>query len=194
MFVSLLLAEESVDLQDVQPPDVLFHMVRQVVADLREAGFRVGWERFIQFFRDLGEVLNTEVELRNVEIGADPVKFGLVLKDVPRLRPVLRRLLEERLSNIYDLMNEEVLKPARSWLRDRGYDDILILVDQLDRIPQKVINDRGLTNHENIFLDNSAILRALTCDVMYTIPIELADSLVGYACSRRTEAPYCRSP
>ncbi|MCW5978730.1 MAG: hypothetical protein KIT09_11665 [Bryobacteraceae bacterium] len=117
LFVSLLLAEESVDLQDVQPADIVFHMARQLVADLREAGFGLGWTRFTQFFKDLGETLNTEVELKSVEIGADPVKFGLVLKDVPRLRPVLRRILENRLPTIYDLINVEVLKPARSLLR-----------------------------------------------------------------------------
>jgi hypothetical protein len=72
-----------------------------------------------------------------------------------------------------------VLKDAKVWLskpENGGYADILIIVDELDRIPQKVFNDRGLTNHENIFLDHAGILRSLNCDVLYTIPIELAYS------------------
>jgi hypothetical protein len=51
-----------------------------------------------------------------------------------------------------------------------------VIVDQLDRIPQKVINDQGLTNQRNIYLDHAAILRSLGCHVLYTVPIELAFS------------------
>jgi len=58
-------------------------------------------------------------------------------------------------------------------------------VDQLDRIPQKALTD-CLTNHENIFLDNAGTLRALSCDVLYTIPIELAYS----RCRARLEDVY----
>lgn len=57
-----------------------------------------------------------------------------------------------------------------------GYHDILIIVDQLDRIPQKQLNDHGLTNHEDLFLNGSRVLRSLQCDVLYTVPIELAYS------------------
>jgi hypothetical protein len=178
IFVSLLEAEESLDLQDVSAPDVVFHMARQLVWDLRAAGFDFGWTKLTQFFKEFGELLRSEVELKNVEVGADPIRFGVVLKDVPRARPALRRLLEERLPNIYDLVNEEILRPAREYLqKNGGFDDILLAVDQLDRIPQKIVNDRGLTNHENLFLDNAGILRALACDVLYTLPIELAYSL-----------------
>ena len=60
--------------------------------------------------------------------------------------------------------------------RDRTREDILVIVDQLDRIPQKVINDQGLTNQRNIYLDHAAILRSLDCHVLYTVPIELAFS------------------
>ena len=55
-----------------------------------------------------------------------------------------------------------------------GYADIAIIVDQLDRIPRKQLN--GFTNQENLFLDHAGALRALNCDVLYTIPIELAYS------------------
>ncbi len=39
-----------------------------------------------------------------------------------------------------------------------------------------MLNDRGLTNHENIFLDHAGVLRFLDCNVLYTVPIELAYS------------------
>jgi hypothetical protein len=73
--------------------------------------------------------------------------------------------------------NNEILTKAREWLAQPecgGYSDIAIIVDQLDRIPRKPFN--GYTNQENLFLDHVGALRALNCDVLYTIPIELAYS------------------
>jgi hypothetical protein len=167
-------------------------MARQLVSDLRKAGFELGWTKFTQFFLEFGELLRSEAELKNVEVGADPIKFGVALKDVPRARPALRRLLEERLPSFYDLVNDVILKPARKFLAEKhGFQDVLLIVDQLDRIPQKILNERGLTNHENLFLDNAGILRALACEVLYSIPIELAYSLqrVNLQTTYGTEIP-----
>jgi len=177
LFVSLLLAEEWVDLQDVSASEVVFQIVRQLVADLRDAGFNLGWTQFLEFFKEFGDLLKTEVELRSLEIGPDPVKFGVVLKGVPGARPLLRKLLEQRLPRVYDLVNQVVLPEAQTWLREnRGCVGTLLIVDQLDRIPQKVINERGLTNHENLYLDSVGTLRALNCHVLYVAPIELVYS------------------
>lgn len=159
------------------------------MSDLKERGFGTGWTKFKEFFRELNDLLKAEVELKDLKIKADPLEFGVALKQVPGARGKLRKLLEDRLPSIYRLINEVILKEARTWLRDPangGYEDILIIVDQLDRIPQKVLNPQGLTNHENMFLDNAGTLRALACDVLYTIPIELAYS----PCRRRLQDAY----
>jgi len=178
-FVSLLEAEEWVDLQDVSASEIIFQMARQLVMDLKEAGLGLGWEKFTGFFKEFHELLGTEAELKNIDFSAGPVKFGVILKQVPSARPALRRLLEGRLPTLYDLINQEVLTKAREWLgTERGCAGIVIIVDQLDRIPRKVINGRGLTNHENLYLDLSGTLRALNCHVLYTAPIELVHSHV----------------
>ncbi|MBV9743789.1 MAG: hypothetical protein JO099_08500 [Acidobacteriia bacterium] len=121
-------------------------------------------------------MLNADVELKDLELKADPFKIGVAIKQVPGARAKLRKHLEDRLPRIYDLVNTEILQPARKWLAGEGYEDVLIIVDQLDRIPQKRLNDSGLTNHEQLFLNSADVLRALQCDMLYTIPIELAYS------------------
>jgi hypothetical protein len=177
-FVSLLQAEEWVDLMDVSAPEIVFQMALQLVTDLKNAGLGFGWDKFTGFFKEFRDLLNTEAELKSVEVGADPLKFGLIVKQVPSARPELRRVLEGRLPSLYDLVNREILTNAQEWLKQRGYAGILLIVDQLDRIPRKVINGHGLTNHENLYLDSSNILRALNCHVVYTAPIELIHSHV----------------
>ncbi|MGH8902734.1 MAG: hypothetical protein ACRDYA_13920 [Egibacteraceae bacterium] len=172
LFVSMLFAEEWVDLEDVQPEDLVFQVVRQLVLDLRGAGCSFAETSFRTFF----SLFRKAVAVEGVELGTDPLKVSLTLKDLPSARPQFRRLLQRQLPTIYDLVNNEILEEARRTLAERGFDDILIIVDQLDRIPQKPLNERGLTNHESLFLDHAGTLRALRCSVLYTVPIELAYS------------------
>lgn len=73
-----------------------------------------------------------------------------------------------------ELANDRILDPAKRWLKGRGYDDVLVIVDQLDRMPRRLVH--GQTNHEVFFCDQSGPLRNLHCDLLYTIPIELAYS------------------
>ncbi len=176
VFVSFLECEKWVDLSNLEPADLILQMVRQLVFDLKQAGFDNAWTKVRGFFGEVAEVLNSDVELKDLGLKADPFQIGIAIKQVPGARAKLRKHLEDRLPRIYDLVNSEVLLPAREWLSDQGYEDVLIIVDQLDRIPQKQLKDRGLTNHEQLFLNSADVLRALQCDVLYTIPIELAYS------------------
>lgn len=178
-FVSMLFAEQWVNLEDVQPEDVVFQIVRQLVTDLKHAGFSFAETTFGNFFGRLRDRFRSEVEIEGVELGLDPLKVSLALEAFPTARREFRHLLQGQLPTIYDLTNREILVRAREWLAQPehgGFEDVLIIVDQLDRIPQKLLNGRGITNHENLFLDHAGTLRALTCDVLYTVPIELAYS------------------
>ncbi len=77
------------------------------------------------------------MELEDLKLKADPFEIGVAIKQVPGARAKLRKHLEDRLPRIYDLVNSGILQPAREVSRGGGYEDILIIVDQLDRIPQK---------------------------------------------------------
>lgn len=174
-FVSMLQAGEWLDLADVQPEDLIFQIVRQLVTDLRDVDFDLGAKKFGEIFRRLREDFNRETNLEMIEFGVDPLKFSFTLQDLPAARRQLRHLLQGQLPRIYDLVNDEILTKARIWLSEhRGFDDILIIVDEIDRIPLTFLNDAGLTNHDNLFIGNAGTLRALDCDVLYTIHMELA--------------------
>lgn len=174
-FVSMLRAGEWLDLADVQPEDLIFQIVRQLVTDLGDTGFKLGANKFGEVFRRLLEEFNRETNLEMIEFGVDPLKFSFTLQDLPAARRQLRRLLQGQLPRIYDLVNDEILAKARVWLtQQRGIDDILIIVDEIDRIPLTFLSDAGLTNHDHLFISNAGTLRALDCGILYTIHMELA--------------------
>jgi hypothetical protein len=178
-FVSMLEAEQWLELNDVAPPDIVFQIVRQLVTDLDSAGFGFAGTRFKQFFKEAWEIANQPVELKDVKVKAGPVELGAAVKADPVARSQLRELMKGQLTNVYELINKVILAEAKNWLKEPahgGFDDVLVIVDELDRIPQKILNEQGLTNHENIFLDHAGVLRFLDCTVLYTVPIELAYS------------------
>jgi hypothetical protein len=177
VFVSMLFAERWVHLDDVQPEDLVYQIVRQLVADLTGAGFSFAETKFRSALEGVHDFFKGRVALNKADVGIDPVKISLRFEAFPTARREFRNLLQGLLPTIYDLTNTEILRQARAWLAQPehgGYADIVIIVDQLDRIPRKQLN--GYTNHENLFLDHVGALRALNCHVLYTIPIELAYS------------------
>lgn len=185
LFVSMLQAEDWMDLQDVAPTDIVFNIVRQLVADLEAAGYSFAMDKLKAFAQDLWDQIR-QAGLEGLKLKTGVAELSLVLKEVPGARGDLRKLLENRLPNIYQLINEQILAQATTQLaEDRGFDGILVIVDELDRIPQKMIGE-GLSNHENVFLDHARTLRFLNCHVLYTIPIELAYS----RCRTRLETTY----
>lgn len=113
-FVSMLMAEDRLDLADVQAEEISIEIVRQLVSDLRGAGFRPG-SVVGEFFRKLGADFNKRLNLDAVEVGVDPLHFTFKYENVPYgRRREFRELLQGQLPRIYDLVNEKILKDARA--------------------------------------------------------------------------------
>ncbi len=136
---------------------------------------QLGQKRFESFFQSLRDRAKG-VAFESAEIGVDPLTFSFALKDFPTGRSEFRKLLSAQLPTVFDLVNRELLPAAREHLTSKGYDDLVLVVDDLDKIPQKVLTDSGLTNHESLFLDNAGTLRAINASLLLTVPIELAYS------------------
>jgi Cdc6-like AAA superfamily ATPase len=152
VFVSTLFAQPWLDIEDVQAEDVVLQIVRQLVADLHDQGMDFAAHQLRSFLQDLWE----ELGLHNLP-NPDPLQFSFALKDFPAERQEFRELLRRQLPAMYDLVNKKILPEARRQLAQQGYQDVLLIIDDLDKIPQKVL--RGdLTNHENLFLDQSSTL------------------------------------
>jgi hypothetical protein len=165
-FVSMLEAEKSLELSDVNAELLSYQIISQLVTDLQGSGFQVSGP-VLAFFKDLrGEFKKLKIDA--IELGNGIVKFTLRIQDVTGDRRMdYQRLLQGNLPRIHDMANDHLLVEARAWLaRRKNVHDILIVVDELDRMPRSA-------EWERLFIDGASWLRALGCHMLYTVPLEL---------------------
>lgn len=171
-FVSLLDVgdDDTFDLGDADPTDLVLAVARQLVSDLRERAPEAlpsGGPKLRSFLEAAREVLRG-VAGDGVDLSVgDPigvVELSATLRRQPSERAEIRRLLEGRLPTLFDAINEELLPVARTALEEGGYAGVVVLVDTLDRIA------RGQQHH--LFFEGRGKLKALACHVVYTAPTE----------------------
>jgi hypothetical protein len=165
-FVSFLDADDTLDLDDADPTDLVLAVVARLIADLRAAGVEVKAGKRLKSFLSAAQEILASVPEAGVDVTlADPLgiaKLSTTLKRQPSVRKRVRDLLEGRnLDTLYDAINEEVLPPVRTQLGRDGYAGVLVVVDQLDRIPPE--EDR----HHKLFWEGRGKLTALDCHVLY---------------------------
>ncbi len=97
-----------------------------------------GEQRLKSFFATLwAKAKGTKLDA--VSVGADPLKFSFKLERFPSARDEFRAILRGQLTTVLDLVNRELQPEARKQLAHDGFDDIVLIVDDLDRNPQKVL-------------------------------------------------------
>jgi hypothetical protein len=165
-FVSMLEAEKSLELADVKAELLSYQIISQLVTDLQESGFQVSGPA-LTFFKDLRNEFR-KLKIDAIELGNGIVKFTLRVQDVTGdRRQDYQRLLQGNLPRIHDMANNHLLVEARTWLaKHKNVHDILIVVDELDRMPKSA-------DRERLFIDGASWLRALGCHMLYTVPLDL---------------------
>jgi hypothetical protein len=174
-FVSMLNSDRWLDLDDIQAEDVAFQIIRQLVSDLIGRG---GMSFKAEAARSWGGRVWEWLKSSDLKVGPDWLSVSFTLKDFPGKRDEFRDLLRGQLPSLFDTVNDELLDPARQHLAHKGMSGgVVAIVDDLDKIPQRVLGDaQKTTNHEQLFLHQGRLMRSLHCDVLYTVPIELAYS------------------
>lgn len=167
---------EDVDVNDVDMPDLLFAIIRQVGRVLREQvheGLRPSWlNRFVD---DLKRFLGSEVDFEKLQLDAKIAKITATIKSSPEARVAIRKALEPNVSNLLVAAND-LLYEAVTRLRLKGYRDLVLIVDNLDRIVLRDLPDSPFNTHEHLFINRGAQLAQLCCHVVYTLPISLVFS------------------
>ena len=175
-FVVLCQADEDIDRNDVDFPEVLIAIVRQMAAQLkaranislRPGYFKDRWER-------VKKGLGSEVSFEGLELEAGLLKISSAIKSSPDARLEVRKLLEPDTSNWLHATND-VIGQAVLGLRDKGYAGLVILVDDLDKMILRPHDKAGCSTIEYLFVHRAAQLTAFLCHTLYTMPLSLAYS------------------
>ncbi|MEM9505471.1 MAG: ATP-binding protein, partial [Cyanobacteria bacterium P01_E01_bin.43] len=167
-------SSDEMDLNDVDVTDILMAIARQVSASLEAINICLKPNYFVSLFREVSEILRTPIEISNVQFSAGLASVTASTKDSPELRRQMRQIMEPRTNNILESINQELLAPADAALKKKGYQGLVVLIDNLDRLDNA--EKAGKPQPAYLFVDRGEQLRRLNCHVVYTIPIVLVFS------------------
>ncbi|QKQ77721.1 ATP-binding protein [Nostoc sp. TCL240-02] len=163
----------DLDMADVDVSDILLAITRQVSASLEKVKIKLRPSYFVDLFNEIADFLQTPV-VPEFEFSL-PLGIGKVTaktKDSPRLRSQLRQYLEPRTSGILEAINQQVLERAKEQLKLQGYQGLVVIIDNLDRVDISP-KASGRSQPEYLFIDRGEQLKKLNCHLVYTIPLVL---------------------
>lgn len=185
-FVMFIDSKADLDLEDTEIPDILLMLVRQVDLALREAGIEISENLLEEFAGWFAEVLIEKTqhsaiggEIRSeVEAGGGVPLLGRLLarfsgwiKTGTESKRQLRQKLDAQISQLLD-RGRGLIDEARRAVRDHGHEDLVLIVDSLDRIALRQLGD-DRTTHDVLFIERGELLRELGVHTVYTVPISL---------------------
>lgn len=184
-------ATEDLDYIDVDVSDILLAIARQVSASLEESNIKLKPEGFKAFLKQTVEFLQQPIDLSvegefagikgkaSTEKGLEfslPVGIGKITataKNSKQTRSKLRQFLEPKTNKILKLIDEEIISIAQEKLKERGKKGLVVIVDNLDRIPYKKIPSSNRPLPEYIFVERGEELGKINCHLVYTVPMVL---------------------
>ncbi len=175
-FVVRVQADDELDRNDIDFPDVLIAIMRQVAQQLQE---REQITLKPGYFRDRFEKLQllalAEVSFDKLEFPAYLAKFSATIKNSPDARQEIRKALEPDTNNLLVAAND-IIGKAILELGKKGYKNLVVIVDDLDKMITRPLESAGCSTTEHLFVNRSAQLKAFQCHMVYTLPISLAYS------------------
>lgn len=175
-FVVQVQADDQLDRNDIDFPDVLIAIVRQLSAQLRD---RAGIELKPGYFRDrldrLKNLSLSDISFDGLQLDAGLAQLSARIKTSPDAREEIRKALEPDTDNWLRAAND-VIGEAVQELRKKDFCGLVVIVDDLDKMITRPHPAAGCSTTEYLFVHRSAQLTAFACHLVYTLPIELAYS------------------
>jgi hypothetical protein len=176
LFVVYCQAEEDIDRNDVDFPEVLIALVRQMAAQLKDrVGIRLRPGYFQDRWRGLKELLGADITFDEFDVAPGLLSVSGTIKGSPEARAKVRAALEPDTGNLLAAAND-LIGAARLELARKGYQDLAILVDDLDKMVLRPCEKTACSTCEYLFINREAQLRGFQCHVLYTMPIACAYS------------------
>lgn len=175
-FVVQVQAEKELDTNDIDFPEILIAIIRQIAVQFRERlGITLAPGYFKDRFQRLKELALKEVEFEGVELEAGMATLSTTLRGSPEARRKVRAALEPDTGNWMTAANEVIGDAILRLPRDQ-FSGLVVIVDDLDKMITRPHTEAGCLTTEYLFIHRAAQLTGFLCHVIYTLPIELAYS------------------
>lgn len=175
-FVVFCSSDEDIDRNDIDFPEILLVIVRKMAEQLNEKAkitLKPGY--FKSRLESFKELLGSSIEFDKFDLGISTAKISGKIKNSPATRALLRTAMEPDTDNLLaaanDLIGEATLK-----LSEQGYDGLVILFDDLDKMIVRPMDDSRHTTDEHLFINRSPQMTGFHCHIVYSMPLTLAYS------------------
>lgn len=167
-------ADKIIDINDVKYTEVLLTIVQHLVQYAKNKEINIETNnRAATLIENLVNSLKT-MELSGLEVDAYFLKLNLETKSRPDARREVREALSRTPINLLEVINQYIEQVKQAVQKE-----IVFIVDNLDRVSRELINERGDTTHDALFIDAADLLTSIKCHVIYTVPTALALSNNG---------------
>lgn len=166
----------TLDLNDVDFPDLLLELVHQIAEDLRNrAAIKLKPSYPKECIERIKRSLQTKIDVESFEIGSDLGKLMGTIKNSPDARHKVRDALEPHTNSLLEAANN-VIGQAVLQLSKKDRSGLVLLVDNLDKMVVRPKENSNCDTAEYLFINRAAQMTALNCHVVYTIPLSLVYS------------------
>lgn len=190
-FPVYLNADEYLDANDADPIDLLLGITAEIGDAFRDKLSINLEETYLkQKLAEVNEYLGAEVEANEGEINlwAFKVKIKRLASDKAG-RAEVRKKLNKQEGSIGDALNI-VFDKARLALKSKGYDDFVLILDNLEKIRGTAGQDDEETALYDFFIRNAGYFTRFNAHVIYTVPLRLVMSKGGELKERYGQAPF----
>ncbi|BBC26470.1 KAP family NTPase [Pseudanabaena sp. ABRG5-3] len=169
-------SDRVLELADVAVSDVLLAIAGQISSSLESKNVIMKVpETLKKILGELKDLLQSPVDFGvNFKLSLGIAEITAQSKKNDSIRRQIRERLESRISKIINAINDELLEPAKRQLQSQGMKGLVVIVDNLDRIENR-IDDKDRNKAGYLFVERSD-LRELKCHVLYTVPFLLTFS------------------
>jgi hypothetical protein len=164
----------TLDLNDLDFPDLLVFLAAEIQRQLRDEkipGFTTSTVLVRRVWDELKERVQG-LDVTDLDVEVPFVSLAVELKNRPSARARLREAIEAQSTGLLEAVND-LLLTARVGLRQAGYEGLVLIVDGLDKLVRRDLEDGRGNTHERLFIHRSEQLASLKAHVIYTVPISL---------------------
>ena len=185
-------ADDDIDMGDLVYTDLLLSIIKRLERTLSEKGIQID-ERLsrgiMMWFAEvvygwtdqtaMEAILKTEFELGLQAPAPLPMIAKLLARITGQIRTghesrkQIRLSLDPQIFVLIERINEYI-RAALPEIKKKGYRDLVIIIDNLDRIVLRVLDEEaGRTTHDALYLEHAEQLKALDAHMVYTVPISM---------------------